>query len=74
LKLLINLKQELGITIVFVTHLLEQAKAIADNILFLAQGQKITESDASSFFNSDNPLITAFLKGEFESGDADALH
>ncbi|HEX2952890.1 MAG TPA: ATP-binding cassette domain-containing protein [Bacillota bacterium] len=74
LKLLINLKQELGITIVFVTHLLEQAKAIADHVLLLAQGKKITESDASSFFNSDDPRIIAFLKGEFESGDADALH
>lgn len=74
LRLLTRLKQELRMTVVFVTHLLQQAEAVADHVLFLAEGQKVAECDAPSFFHSTDPQISAFLNGAYETGGAHALH
>jgi phosphate transport system ATP-binding protein len=49
-KLILSLKKDY--TIINVTHNLEQAKKIADNVLFLCQGKVIECAEKNTFFNS----------------------
>lgn len=65
LNLLSELRQELGLTIIFVTHLLQQAEKAADHVLFLVEGERAWEGPAADFFASEDPGIMGFLKGEF---------
>lgn len=53
-NLILNLKKEY--TIINVTHNLEQAKRIADNVIFLCDGKVIESADNKTFFNS--PSLT----------------
>ena len=53
-------------TIVLVTHILRQAKRIADNIVFMYLGEVIEQGPAESFFNNPKMEKTkAYLSGAF---------
>lgn len=49
-NLILNLKKEY--TIINVTHNLEQAKRIADNVVFICEGKVIESADKKTFFTS----------------------
>jgi len=54
-----------GTRIVFSTHDLGQARRLADEVLFLADGRLCEHKDAGEFFNGAvNPKAAAFLRGE----------
>jgi phospholipid/cholesterol/gamma-HCH transport system ATP-binding protein len=65
---LINLiRQEhdnLNLTSVLVTHDVEEALSIADQVLILAQGKIIGAGTPEEIRHSDNPLVKQFLYGE----------
>ncbi|MBN2173549.1 MAG: phosphate ABC transporter ATP-binding protein [Bacteroidales bacterium] len=53
-------------TIVVVTHILRQAKRIADNVIFMYLGEVIEQGPAEEFFNNPKEEKTKqFLKGAF---------
>jgi phosphate transport system ATP-binding protein len=63
-KRLMNLKQEY--TIVLVTHILRQAKRLADNVVFMYMGEVVEAGPAHEVF--DNPRqerTKAYLAGQF---------
>ncbi|OFX85762.1 MAG: phosphate ABC transporter ATP-binding protein [Bacteroidetes bacterium GWF2_33_16] len=63
-ELFIKLKQRY--TIVVVTHILRQAKRIADYVIFMYMGQVIEHGPASEFFeNPKEELTKEYLKGAF---------
>jgi phosphate transport system ATP-binding protein len=63
-KELLVLKKEY--TIVFVTHILRQAKRLADHAIFLYLGELIEQGPAESIFtNPRDPRTLAYIKGEF---------
>ena len=52
-------------TIVVVTHILRQARRIADNVIFLYMGELIEQGPAEQFFNSPKQEKTkAYISGE----------
>lgn len=61
-ELLLNLKEDY--TIILVTHILRQAKRLADNVVFLYLGQVIETGPADEFFNNPTQEKTKkYLQG-----------
>jgi phospholipid/cholesterol/gamma-HCH transport system ATP-binding protein len=65
-KLIMDMKQRFGVTSVVVTHDLESAKMIADDIAMLHMGKIIERGTPDEFFNSKNPIVQQFVKGSSE--------
>jgi putative ABC transport system ATP-binding protein len=65
LELLGRLRSELKLTVVFVSHALEQARAVGERIALLVAGEVIEEADAATFFECPHdPRTRAFVQGE----------
>lgn len=63
-KQLLALKKDY--TIVFVTHILRQAKRLADYVIFLYLGELIEHGPAETIFAEPrNPRTKAYIEGEF---------
>jgi len=63
-RIIIGLKQELGITSITVTHDLKSAFAIADRIALLFRGECIACEPPDKFQANQNPVVQQFLKGD----------
>ncbi len=64
---MLKLRQELGLTLLWVTHLPEQAKRIADRIYLLVEGQVVEEGAPEHLFGADSDHLAAiFAAGELE--------
>jgi putative ABC transport system ATP-binding protein len=56
-----------GLTVVLVTHDLQQATRLADRILLLIDGKKIAEEDTEQLLSEDAPeTVKKFLRAEME--------
>jgi len=54
-----------GVKIIMTTHDLNQAKRLAEEVLFLHQGRLLEQNSATHFFDHPtNPIIKAFIHGE----------
>lgn len=58
-----NIIQQLGITVIFVTHDTQDAIMIADDIVVLRKGEIIQQGNASSLYRLPNSLYVAALFG-----------
>lgn len=63
-KLIIELKETLGMTIIVVTHELESAFHIADQMVVLDDGQLLAVGPPEYIRNSKNPRVVQFLRRE----------
>jgi phosphate transport system ATP-binding protein len=62
--MMVKLKE--SYTIVFVTHNIQQAKRIADNLIFICDGKVIEQGVASELFScAKNSQTRAYLKDEY---------
>ncbi|MEP7195374.1 MAG: ABC transporter ATP-binding protein [Saprospiraceae bacterium] len=60
LELLLELKKELGLTIIFISHDLSVVKFLCDRVLVMKQGIKIEENTVGEIFNYP---VTDYTKG-----------
>lgn len=61
----IKYRQETGATIVLATHNLFQAKRLADEVVFILDGEIVENAKKDEFFsNPQNKLTKSFLSGE----------
>ena len=59
-----NIHDSLGITVIYVTHDIEEAFAISDNILVMNGGKAVTKKTAEDLYRKPDSLFTAFFTGE----------
>jgi putative ABC transport system ATP-binding protein len=57
-NLILNLKSQMGLTIVFVTHDIEQAKRVGERGMVLVNGEKIEEGKIPDLFDCPQNAIT----------------
>ncbi len=63
-NLILNLKSQMGLTIVFVTHDIEQAKRVGERGMVLVNGEKIEEGKIPDLFeNPQNTITKKFVDG-----------
>lgn len=63
-RLIVRLQREYGVTVIWITHDLDQARRVSDDMWFLRNGELIEFGDASFIDESDNPMIGRFVRGE----------
>ncbi len=63
-RIILDLKHELGITSITITHDLKSAFAIADRIALLFRGECIACQPPEEFKANPNPVIQQFLRGD----------
>ena len=59
-----GIHDSLGITVIYVTHDIEEAFAVSDRILVMRDGRVITVKDAEELYRKPDSLFTAFFTGE----------
>jgi phospholipid/cholesterol/gamma-HCH transport system ATP-binding protein len=63
-RMILGLKQELGVTSVTITHDLKSAFNIADRIALLFRGECIACESPQAFQSNPNPVVQQFLRGD----------
>lgn len=66
IKLIKKINKKTGTTVVFVTHLLEQAKVLADHVTLIVEGQIEREAQAKQFFKGGTRKLTGLFKNAKE--------
>jgi putative ABC transport system ATP-binding protein len=66
-ELIKSLNRELNLTIIFITHMMEQAKRIGERTMFLKDGKKVSEGKTADFFSENNEeLLKDFINGKMK--------
>jgi len=60
-SLILQLKKQLGMTIIMVTHEVSSIFRLADRVIFLEAGSVMYEGDLSAALHSDHPSVTLFF-------------
>ncbi|MFY7869955.1 MAG: phosphate ABC transporter ATP-binding protein, partial [Exiguobacterium sp.] len=63
-RLIRKLQQSYGVTVIWITHDLDQARRVSDDMWFLKDGELLAFGDTSFIDESDNPVIQRFVRGE----------
>ena len=63
-RVILDLKHELGVTTITITHDLKSAFEIADRIALLFRGEVIAVQTPHEFRNNPNPVVQQFLRGD----------
>lgn len=66
LKLLLELKNKLGLTIFFITHNLRIVKKLADNVLVMNKGKIVEKATVENVFNNPQNAYTRLLTSSME--------
>ena len=72
-ELILKLKQELRVTSIVVTHDLISAFKVADYMVMLHEGQVVLEGEPEVFRNSQDPIVSRFLRGEASDEELRAI-
>lgn len=73
-RLILKMKEELGVTSLVITHDMGSAYRVADRIAMLYEGRVLQEGTPDEIRTSDNPIVRGFVEGKpelVESGTAD---
>lgn len=76
-RLIIKMKQELGVTSLVITHDMKSAYAISDRIAMLFEGRVVEVGTPEQIRRTDNPIVRGFVEGRpemIEEATAGAAH
>ena len=65
-KLIIKLNRQSGVTIIWITHNIEQALSIGDHVWVLVRGELIEAGDSHLLETSTNQLVRQFVEGDLK--------
>ena len=63
-RLVCQLQRDSGLTAIWITHDLDQARRVSDDMWFLRHGELLEYGQADFIDQSDNPYVSAFVRGE----------
>ncbi|WP_020007841.1 ABC transporter ATP-binding protein [Salinicoccus albus] len=63
-RLIVRLQRAENVTVIWITHDLDQARRVSEDIWFLREGELIDYGDISLLDDSDNTIIRRFVEGE----------
>lgn len=65
-ELIVKINLEFGVTIIWITHNLEQALSIGDYTWVLDEGQVVETGDSNLLHSSTNDFVKCFVRGDVE--------
>jgi phospholipid/cholesterol/gamma-HCH transport system ATP-binding protein len=71
-ELLLNLKQQLGISMMIITHQVSSILRIADRVVFLEKGRVIFYGELSDALNSADRIVLDFFRKGKDGGSGHA--
>ena len=63
-ELIVDIKNKLGATCVTITHDMNSARKIADNIAMIYEGKIIWQGEVNELDKVENPIVTQFINGK----------
>lgn len=72
-QMIIETREQTGVTSVVVTHDMASAQRIADKIVMLYKGQVVVEAPPEEFVRCENPIVQQFIHGKLEGPITDDL-
>ena len=66
---LLRLREDTGLTIVLVSHSVDQIQRIADEVCLLVKGKILERGTPAELLNSQHPLSQQFVAGTLESAE-----
>ena len=66
-QLMMRVRDEFKITSIAVTHDMRCARRLGQRIIYLREGQVYLDAPADEVFNSVDPVVSRFIKGEADS-------
>ncbi len=63
-SLLVRVKEELGTTLIVVTHNIPSARRIGDALLFLHQGRVLARGTVAEMDRNEHPMVRQFMRSE----------
>lgn len=66
-ELVVHLNEKYGVTIIWITHNIEQAKQLGHFTWMLKEGRVIEAAQTKSLFQSENPIVQSFIQRGDES-------
>lgn len=65
-ELVKKLNREYGVTIIWITHNIEQALSIGDHVWVLVNGELVEAGESTLLETSSNPLVRQFVEGDLK--------
>ena len=72
-EIIVHLRESLKATTVTITHDIGSAEKIATKVAMLFKGQVIFQAPTDAFFESDDPIVRQFVRGEPDGPATEAL-
>ena len=63
-QLMMRVRDEYHVTSIVITHDMRCARRMGQRIIYLVDGQVYLDAPADEVFNSDDPLVSRFIKGQ----------
>ncbi len=75
-QLIIDTQRRLQMTALVISHDMTSTRQVADQVVMLHAGEIVEAGDVDSFFNSNEPAVLQFLKGEAQGplGESERNH
>lgn len=71
-RLILRMREELGVTSLVITHDIESAYRISDRVAMLYEGRVLESGTPAEIRDSENPLVRAFIEGRPELWEGEA--
>jgi phospholipid/cholesterol/gamma-HCH transport system ATP-binding protein len=72
-QMIIETREQTGVTSVVVTHDMASARRIADKIVMLYNGEVVEQGPPDEFMSSRSPLVQQFIRGDLDGPITDDL-
>lgn len=72
-EVIVNLREQLKLTSITITHDMSSARAIATRLAMLFKGSIVCEATQEAFFQSEDPIVRQFVDGRSEGPVTEAL-
>ena len=70
-QLMMRVRDRYHVTSIVVTHDMRCARRMGQRIIYLVEGQVYLDASADEVFNSDDPVVSRFIKGQSDLGGVD---
>ncbi len=72
-QLILRVRDQFNITSIVITHDMRSARRIGQRIIYLREGQVYLDAPADEVFNSEDLLVSRFVKGEADLKEVELL-
>ena len=70
-QLMMRVRDQYSVTSIVITHDMRCARRMGQRIIYLSEGQVYLDAPAEEVFNSEDPQVSRFIRGEADLKEVD---